>query len=67
MTPKDKAIELCQKFAYTSFQDEFNDGATLPLHIAKKCAKIAVTEILKKCSVVEFQYFFEVKQEIENL
>lgn len=47
MSPKDKALRLCQDFAMTTFGEEFNGGTTLPLEIAKKCALIAVEEILE--------------------
>lgn len=47
MTPKEKALTLCQSFGQTSLNDEeFNEGFTLPKHIAKKCAIIAVNEII---------------------
>ena len=46
MTPKEKALELCQKFGHTTlFAEDCNDGYTLPLRVAKLCALIAVDEI----------------------
>lgn len=46
MTPKEKALRLCQEFGFTTFGEEFNGGTTLPFEIAKKCAIITVDEIL---------------------
>lgn len=47
MTSKEKAFKLCQKFgAVTMFSDD-NEGYTLSLENAKKCALICVDEILK--------------------
>jgi hypothetical protein len=75
MTPKDKAIELYEKFIFPCWEcDEFDK--------AKQCALIAVDEILhitsKRVSwfnvrgmykerFVLDQYWVEVKQEIEKL
>ena len=57
MTPKDKAIELVNKYL------QIYDGR---LQQAKQCALIAVDEILNEpdCS---YDYWIEVKQEINNL
>ena len=64
MTPKEKAIELYNKYMQMPF----------PTHTdrAKQCALIAVDEILDmvKHTPIEFietDYWQEVKQEIENL
>jgi hypothetical protein len=65
MTPKDKALELVQKYFKANHQPYgFKD--------AKQCALIAVDEILDmvKHTPIEFietDYWQEVKQEIENL
>lgn len=62
MTPKEKAIELFDK--YDSFLYKEYDNLE-----AKKCALIAVDEILK-CDDIDFygrKYYKEVRQEIENL
>ena len=65
MTPKEKAIELYNKmYDYSLFEEE-----------AKRCALIAVDEILKENlelpdepeTVVRYLFWQEVKQEIENL
>jgi hypothetical protein len=74
MTPKEKAIELYNKFLNPS-------GGTylygmLEHESAKECALIAVDEILDLKHIVtlrrnmhemELEYWDEVKQEIENL
>lgn len=63
MTPKEKAIELVDKFTQTNGNAFF----------AKECALIAVDEILNALSYKvssnfeELKYFEEVKQEIEKL
>jgi predicted proteasome-type protease len=81
MTPKEKAIKLCQDMAYTSMKTDFNEGYTLPLEIAKKCALIAVDETLKIGTMINDlplsetkiimeaypKFWKEVKTEIEKL
>ena len=76
MTPKEKAEELVKKYEiqFLSF------GDYLPTIKAKKCALIAVDEILKELTYTEnyvednmgrisiyIKYWQEVKQEIEKL
>ena len=69
MTPKEKAIELVDK--YTQYVTEINE-----YEYAKNCAYIAVDEILKIVNVwsalnmqksSQVIYWEEVKQEIEKL
>jgi hypothetical protein len=74
MTPKEKAIELFDKFNKP-------DTTHYPyVHNAQQCALIAVDEIIEFMEVDDFdsdtcywanhskmQYWQEVKQEIENL
>jgi hypothetical protein len=70
MTPKEKAKELVYKFDNTM---EFST----PQRFAKKCAMIAVDEILQNVyddratigrrNLTDKEYWTEVKQEIENL
>ena len=69
MTPKEKAEELVGK--YVSLTDGWVYGIKNWEH-KKKCALIAVDEILKVASFyndsqAEVTYWEEVKQEIENL
>jgi hypothetical protein len=74
MTPKEKAIQLRDKYIFISFDtDEDYKSFKLKLLIhAKQCALIAVDEILK-CSIWKYnailhtKYWKEVKQEIEKL
>ena len=68
MTPKDKAIELYNKFLNPS-GDTYLYGM-LEHESAKECALIAVDEILeitKHESPSAYVYYMQVKQEIENL
>ena len=59
MTPKEKAKELVDKF-----DKAVNTHTNTPL---KKCALIAVDEIIESC-IQKFEwYWIEVKQEIEKL
>lgn len=81
MTPKEKALKLCQSFGMTTlFAQDCNGGVTLPLSIAKKCAIIAVDEILSlkvenDCKEwkdnqhywYSAEYWIQVKLEIEKL
>jgi hypothetical protein len=62
MTPKQKAFSL-----YTEFASRLNDS-----RIAKKCALIAVDEIIESLNklfgtIKEVSFYREVKQEINNL
>jgi hypothetical protein len=67
MTPKEKAIELYEKFYYkipTLLDEKILDC------LAQECALIAVDEILKLCwngNLKAQEYWQEVKQEICDL
>ena len=65
MTPKKKAIELCQKYDFVYIQNYTSK------HEVKQCAIIAVDEIIKSKpywdTQEEFEYWYEVKEEIEKL
>jgi len=63
MTPKEKARDLIGKFVHLTRQ---TSGANGTIYNSKKCALIAVDEILNEpdCS---YDYWQEVKQEIEKL
>jgi hypothetical protein len=63
MTPKEKAEELVDKFLqYTPADSEFE------YPYAKQCALIAVEQILEIIfSDYDWQYWDEVKQELEKL
>jgi len=83
MTPKEKAIELVDKFYQTTPNEYFVNepigikGRYKSWEQAKQCALIAVDEILKLennngfyfdgTNVTSISYWQEVKQEIENL
>lgn len=62
MIPKEKAIELFDKFDSILFK-EYNNLE------AKKCASIAVDEIRDNLPLISDiqQYWIDVKQEIENI
>jgi len=62
MTPKEKAKELVDLFTFTCREWDFEDNS-------KKCALIAVDEIEKEIFTYyeRFEYWKEVKQEIEKL
>lgn len=59
MTPKEKALELCQKFGWTSFKWEQTNYTTLELKNAKQCAIIAVDEIIKANPIIPLTYMLE--------
>jgi len=65
-TPKEKAIELVEKYAYHLWIDGVCDYDN-----AKQCALIAVDEMIEESigylSVDRNKYWKEVKQEIEKL
>jgi hypothetical protein len=69
MTPKAKAINLHNRF----FRDvpflQAKDSPIDDVDAAKKCALIAVDEILNVIEVpsTEYKYWMQVKQEIEKL
>jgi len=82
MTPKEKAIELRDKYIFTSFIiDEDYDSIKLKLMLhAKRSALIAVDEIIKQWEYMDsilincwspnkigLNYWKQVKQEIEKL
>jgi len=79
MTPKEKAIELYQKyFSMITIERPIDKNAAIPY--VKKCALIAVDEVIEFMEADDFdsdtcywenhskmQYWVEVKQEIEKL
>jgi hypothetical protein len=80
MTPKEKAIELVDKFIdyVNCWDDETADpNYTQAYNYSKQCALITVNEILKvlndywnqdcKINNTKIGYYEEVKQEIEKL
>ena len=73
MTPKEKAKELLEKFEDIKtlhFWAEYENNNILLINQAKICALIAVDEILKTIGdkiFSEYEYWQEVKQEIELL
>jgi hypothetical protein len=66
MSPREKAIELVDKF-----KDEFNwvekDYNVDLYREAKQCALIAVDEIIDECRIGMDWFWQEVKEEIELL
>lgn len=78
MTPKEKALELCQKFGYLGIKWDQTDFTTLSLENAKQCALICVEEIIPLVEGYEealslsqksdeLEYWQQVKTEIESL
>jgi hypothetical protein len=74
MTPKEKAIELCQKIGMLGLDSDQTGRYTLELSLAKRCAIIACDEIIKLDlrlspyeSISPIDYWNEVKREIESL
>jgi len=82
MIPKDKALELCQRFGYLGIKWEQTEYTTLSLENAKQCASIVVNEMLNNAGFIwggtdsetglsardAFRkYWNEVKEEIEKL
>ena len=67
MTPQEKAIELVDKFYLIEESQECD--AWIDGYLAKKCALIAVDEIMKLFYRLddEYKYWQEVKTEIEKL
>jgi hypothetical protein len=48
MNPREKALLLCQKMGWTSFSNIEMNNTTLPIDVAKKCASIAVVELIEE-------------------
>lgn len=71
MTPKEKAKELFDKYflLHESATDENGVWVVSALNkgLAKKCALIAIDEIIEHCNYINKWYWQEVKQEIEKL
>lgn len=72
MTPKEKAIDLIEKFEnYVDYQgdDCFNEREKMLIN-AKRCALIAVDEIINldiDVNTLDYWWWQEVKQEINKL
>ena len=71
MTPKEKAEELVHKFKKYSYYPKTNNDMLFVNELnnnAKQCALIAVEQILEIIfSDYDWQYWYEVKQELEKL
>jgi hypothetical protein len=72
MTPKEKAQELVGKCFNTFLNDENEHYVETAWKLSKQCALIAVDEIINVTAGLNgwidgFQYWQEVKQEIEKL
>lgn len=69
MIPKEKALELVNKFRrYTDGTDEDDRfSPAMEKENAKLCAILAVDEIMQHCYQVMKPFWQEVKQEIEQL
>jgi hypothetical protein len=73
MTPKDKAKELFYKFYLVNSESveletgEYDLVFSLDARDAKQCASIAVDEVVLHCNQYEWQYWIQVKQELEKL
>jgi hypothetical protein len=71
MTPKEKAEELVHKFKKYSYYPKTNNDMLFVNELnnnAKQCALIAVEQILEIIfSDYDWQYWDEVKQELEKL
>jgi hypothetical protein len=68
MTASAKADQLLIKFKMSESTDGYND--VRDLHAANRCAIIAVNEILKvlsKYGTKEYEYWEEVKNELQKL
>lgn len=69
MEPRDKAIELMDKY----WELDVDDRATVWTEKCKQCCLIAVNEIIDSLQIknyaqaYNYEYWNEVKQEIENL
>jgi hypothetical protein len=64
MTPKEKAEDIIDSFVRDGYDIVLDEKQ------AKRCALIAVNEILVACGLEtegKFEFYFEVKQEIEKL
>ena len=74
MTPKEKAIELVQRFTKIESFHIHERVVFMPLPEAKQCALVAVDEILDAIDWHEYEvpnnqleYWLEVQKEIEKL
>ncbi len=51
MTPKEKALTICQAIGVTTLFDmKCHEGHTLPLHVSQKIAHIMVDELIEESS-----------------
>jgi len=75
-TPKEKAKELVEKYTYVQIeiieQGMYSEYYPLNISEAKQCALIAVDEIKDMlydmmCSSNDYQYWVDVRKEIEKL
>lgn len=65
MTPQEKAQELCNKFSWEKTENGYKMFQTLDE--TKRCALIAVDELINQVTHSDLGYWDAVKQEIEKL
>lgn len=72
MTPKEKAESLLELMSNQTYEYQPYAGATwleaeVGYEAGKKCALIAVDEILEQCVQLKVDFWEQVREEIENL
>ena len=68
MTPKEKALQICQRMGWITFDKGLNNGNTLPLEVAKEFANVALDYLITEAETTEaFDYWEEVAEEIQRL
>jgi len=71
MTPKEKAESLLELMSNQTYEYQPYAGATFEAEVGyeggKKCALIAVDEILEQCVQLKVGYWEQVREVIENL
>lgn len=70
ITPQEKAKELFDKYCFAIRTEEEIDAYWTNVIHARECALIAVDEVLLACALEtkgKFEYYLEVKKEIEKL
>ena len=68
MTPKEKAQEVFNAHYMVLFDSESDKGEEILVSLlAKKCAIITITEILKSCPSTGIEFWYLVDEELEKM
>ncbi len=59
MSPKEKALQMCQRMGVITFGKALNNGSTLPLEVSKEFVNVALDYLIKEAETTEAMDYWE--------